>query len=781
MAGHDWEAIKAGTDIAAVIGGYVPLKRNGNLQEACCPFHQEKSPSFKVYDDHYHCFGCGEHGDAIDFVMAMDGCDAREAIERIGGGHFKPNGSFPRVMKDRKAEQEAAQLEATKAALGRFIASTEIDPGHPYLARKKIASHMARAEGRNIILPVHAKNGRIQSVQTIGPDGGKLFAPGAPMKSGRLNIGIFMGRVILCEGFATGASLFEATADQVMIAFSKGNMACLARELHESGTPFVIAADNNALAEMRKLGAELGCPAFAPPAEYDDFNDLAVARGNDAVALAVAAGIREYVAPPAAPKETDPIDLWARAAAPGFPHGLLPDVIERFALTRARMIGVDPSGVAMAALTSCAAVITDRIKLKVKQHDDWKESARLWCMVIGEPSHGKSTILGAAAGKVSAMDAAMMRKYQDEFRNWRDMGENGAPPIPTRLRIDDITMEAAQNICANSPDGVLALQDELSGWFGGIEKYSGGKGGAKDRSFWLRAYNGGHYSVDRVQRKEATLIENLSISILGGIQPDAIARVAADSTDDGLIQRFIPIILQTSDVGRDEEMPDVAFEYDALVDRLHALSAPETILGDAYLHFSDGARAIREGLEKKHYDMVRAVEHINRKLASHLGKFNGMFVRLCVLWHCIEHIDGDMPLEVSEATAQRVATFLHQFIFRHSMAFYSGILGLSANQEILCDVAGYILAHEEHEAVTTRIFMRGSMAMKRVGHEDRTRILEELTEFGWLEPIDKRGRGSGWKVRDGVREFFRDKAEEEKRRRAEGIEIIRAMTNGDSW
>ena len=51
---------------------------------ACCPFHNERHPSFKVYEDHYHCFGCGEHGDHIDFVQKLYGLSNIEAAKKYG-------------------------------------------------------------------------------------------------------------------------------------------------------------------------------------------------------------------------------------------------------------------------------------------------------------------------------------------------------------------------------------------------------------------------------------------------------------------------------------------------------------------------------------------------------------------------------------------------------------------------------------------------------------------------------------------------------------------------
>ncbi|MGB9150068.1 MAG: CHC2 zinc finger domain-containing protein, partial [Burkholderiales bacterium] len=62
-------------DIVDVVERYVPLKKAGSNLKACCPFHNEKSPSFTVSQtkQFYHCFGCGAHGTAISFLMEYAG------------------------------------------------------------------------------------------------------------------------------------------------------------------------------------------------------------------------------------------------------------------------------------------------------------------------------------------------------------------------------------------------------------------------------------------------------------------------------------------------------------------------------------------------------------------------------------------------------------------------------------------------------------------------------------------------------------------------------------
>ena len=82
---HFIDELIARTDIIEVIGSRVQLKRAGREYKACCPFHDEKTPSFTVSPDKqfYHCFGCGAHGTALGFVMEYDHASFVEAVEDL--------------------------------------------------------------------------------------------------------------------------------------------------------------------------------------------------------------------------------------------------------------------------------------------------------------------------------------------------------------------------------------------------------------------------------------------------------------------------------------------------------------------------------------------------------------------------------------------------------------------------------------------------------------------------------------------------------------------------
>lgn len=94
-----------------------------NKGAARCPFHSEKTASFKIHDNHYTCFGCGKYGDAIDFVMEYFGLDFKQAIVRInsdfnlGMTNRRPTAKELRAAAERKTmDMAAASIKARRMA-----------------------------------------------------------------------------------------------------------------------------------------------------------------------------------------------------------------------------------------------------------------------------------------------------------------------------------------------------------------------------------------------------------------------------------------------------------------------------------------------------------------------------------------------------------------------------------------------------------------------------------------------------------------------------------------
>jgi DNA primase len=122
--------IRARVDIAAFIGGYVPLKKRGNDLVGLCPFHAEKTPSFHVHPDRgfFKCFGCGAGGDVVTFLQKTENVgfgDAVRALASKAGVELEPES--PRAARAR-SEREAMH-EANRVAAAYFSRMLQGDRG----------------------------------------------------------------------------------------------------------------------------------------------------------------------------------------------------------------------------------------------------------------------------------------------------------------------------------------------------------------------------------------------------------------------------------------------------------------------------------------------------------------------------------------------------------------------------------------------------------------------------------------------------------------------------
>ena len=130
------DELRTRTPLAAIVGRRMRLARSGRQWKGCCPFHGEKTPSFYVYEDgHYHCFGCGAHGDAIGFVMQSEGAGFMEAVERLAAeaGLEVPKPSPEAAATEQRRLDLAAVLEAAQASFHRRLFLPEGRPAMDYL------------------------------------------------------------------------------------------------------------------------------------------------------------------------------------------------------------------------------------------------------------------------------------------------------------------------------------------------------------------------------------------------------------------------------------------------------------------------------------------------------------------------------------------------------------------------------------------------------------------------------------------------------------------------
>ncbi|MBF0436222.1 MAG: AAA family ATPase [Magnetococcales bacterium] len=183
------------------------------------------------------------------------------------------------------------------------------NPRHPYLVAKGIGSHGIRQLGNLLVIPLQDERGMLTGLQKIAADGNKRYHPGTRKREsfhligGRLADlgGIFRQQgksLIVCEGFATGATLWEAMGNPVVVAFDAGNVLAVTTLFSRlfADIDIILAADDDwrtpgnpgltkAVEAARATGARLAVPGFGTERQEGetDFNDLARRLGLDAV------------------------------------------------------------------------------------------------------------------------------------------------------------------------------------------------------------------------------------------------------------------------------------------------------------------------------------------------------------------------------------------------------------------------------------------------------------------------------------------------------------------
>lgn len=217
--------------------------------------------------------------------------EAREAAER-----------------ERETEHRRAAEQARAILDGAPLATA-----HAYLSRKGIGPHGARiaSDGR-LLVPVYAPGGGLQSVQYVAEDGAKRFLPGGRLSGGWCRLGPDPHAnpalpLLLAEGFATGATLTEATGLPVWLAFTAGNLDAVAKMLRAQfpDRRLLICGDEDratvgnpgrtkATAAAAAVGAAVAFPLFPPDCEGSDFNDLAGRCGQAAVAGLIRAALDQH-------------------------------------------------------------------------------------------------------------------------------------------------------------------------------------------------------------------------------------------------------------------------------------------------------------------------------------------------------------------------------------------------------------------------------------------------------------------------------------------------------
>jgi len=151
---------------------------------------------------------------------------------------------------------------------------------HPYLVKKAIQPYKARLYHEALVIPVFNESDHLVNLQFVDPEGNKRFLSGG-RKRGRFHIiGDPTNRILICEGFATGASLFEDCGQRVVVAFDAGNLLPVAKNIREFSpdSEIIICGDNDisgiGQSKAKEAALAIGGKVLIPPTPGMDWNDV---------------------------------------------------------------------------------------------------------------------------------------------------------------------------------------------------------------------------------------------------------------------------------------------------------------------------------------------------------------------------------------------------------------------------------------------------------------------------------------------------------------------------
>ncbi|MBF0437360.1 MAG: DUF3987 domain-containing protein [Magnetococcales bacterium] len=409
--------------------------------------------------------------------------------------------------------------------------------------------------------------------------------------------------------------------------------------------------------------------------------------------------------------ESITIDGWQAPVAlreelppvPDFSDDLLPDEIRHWVKDIARRVQCPIEYVAVTAIIALATVIGKKVRIKPKKNDDWIVVVNLWGTLIGRPSAMKTPAMAEALKPLRTLEAEANKAYQEKSSSFEvnkqihslqieqakkeakalmekgnsDVAEtklklalSNAPTEPTRKRysVTDTTVEKLGELLNENPNGLLLVRDELSGFLATLGK----EDRIADKSFYLEGFNGdGKFTFDRIGRG-TIIIESMTISMIGTIQPGKLSRfvqsaINQDSGDDGFIQRFQLAVYP--DQNRNWEYRDETPNHDARINverifRLIADLQPDPFEGNV-LMFDDMAQEIfKEWLTE--LEMELASGRLHPAMESHLGKYKSLMPSLALIFH---FVDGCEFKPVSALSAQRAIAWC-KFLRVHAERIY---------------------------------------------------------------------------------------------------------------
>jgi hypothetical protein len=328
---------------------------------------------------------------------------------------------------------KAAQEEKAAAIATSMFDAADTCSDHPYLTAKKVKSYGIRKSDTNLLIPLRDSARKLHSLQAISPDGQTQLLPDGKVKGCFHAIDGNSHALLICESYATGASLHEATGYAVAVAFDLSNLEAVALDLRARypQVNIVIAANDdyqndgnpgltNAKAAAAVVKGAVAIPDFGVnrPLHATDFNDLHLHLGLDAVKRCVETAV---TALPPLTSSTEPAFVPAEAIDnhrnvprpdPACLYGLVGDI----ARTGSQSTEANPYAVAASAIAYLSAALGRRAYMPI---GDNINHVRLFFIHVGRSSRGRK---GTSKSLIKMIDKVLRNRNQKLAPNFHTGG-----------------------------------------------------------------------------------------------------------------------------------------------------------------------------------------------------------------------------------------------------------------------------------------------------------------------------------------------------------------------
>lgn len=692
---------------------------------------------------------------------------------------------FQRIQEAKKIAENVkiqAQLKASEKAVILWEKANTAKNDHPYLVKKRVPCLGLRELENELLIPICDIDGNIKSLQFIDNRGRKRFLKDGKVRANHFQIGELTPDIYIAEGYATGATIHEATGKTVFLAFSSGNLCDVAKNLRKKypDKKITICADNDQFTEgnpgltqakeaAQIIGATLSTPVFdgfSVETKPTDFNDLFQLGGMAEVKQQLT-NLSIIEQKPAQLEWENPI-LFDIFETPEIPSSLLPGVYGKYA-EALRVSTETPSALAVMSILGVISACLSK-QYVVSPKEDWKESINIYTLIALPPANNKSLILKRCtqplidwqqqeSAKVEVERARklshkttleeMIKKKRKEAANCKQLIDRDAlmeeihrmeitlPIIPAlpELFSTDATPESLA-ACAHEQGGKFAIftdeggiMDTLSGLY---------SGGNANIDILLKGIDGGEI---RINRKNSKLILKPYFTIVMTVQPQIVQNMCSRSAfkGRGLLERFL-FVLPKSRLGyRSHNTPPVPLElihcYEASIMKLlrdHPIGEREII--PKTLTLEDGALIEWRNFQS-HIEKELRPEGSLAFLPGWGGKICGTALRLAGLLHLASGSDN---LVISLQTMHK-ALELAALLTKHAIAVYD-MMGADLNMTTAKLIFDWIIKNHKKYFTQTDL----TRALRNIKKEmlqssisilvDRNIIAEPQTISGTTKP-----------------------------------------------